>query len=100
MADEGAPVGRTGCRRRSTDAAVDRAGLAVGDDVAHPDHGHGWIQGAGHGVMTVRFETRSTGPGIARTFPDNDAGGRPRQPGGQPRLAGLRRGVGAYQNSL
>ncbi|WP_371286983.1 DNA polymerase IV [Mycobacterium sp. PS03-16] len=42
----------------------------VGDDVAHPDLGHGWIQGAGHGVMTVRFETRGTGPGPARTFPD------------------------------
>ena len=30
-----------------------------------PSYGHGWIQGAGHGVMTVRFETRSTGPGPA-----------------------------------
>lgn len=43
----------------------------VGDDVAHPEWGHGWIQGAGHGVMTVRFETRATGPGSARTFPDD-----------------------------
>lgn len=42
----------------------------VGDDVSHPELGHGWIQGAGHGVMTVRFETRGTGPGPARTFPD------------------------------
>jgi DNA polymerase-4 len=41
----------------------------VGDDVAHPRFGHGWVQGAGHGVMTVRFETRGTGPGPARTFP-------------------------------
>ncbi|MCK0175159.1 DNA polymerase IV [Mycolicibacterium sp. F2034L] len=41
----------------------------VGDDVTHPEFGHGWIQGAGHGVMTVRFETRSTGPGPTRTFP-------------------------------
>ncbi len=41
----------------------------VGDDVAHPELGHGWIQGAGHGVMTIRFETRSTGPGPTRTFP-------------------------------
>jgi DNA polymerase IV len=40
----------------------------VGDDVMHPDHGHGWVQGAGHGVMTIRFETRASGPGIARTF--------------------------------
>ncbi|OLT10874.1 DNA polymerase IV [Pseudonocardia sp. CNS-139] len=39
-----------------------------GDDVAHPEHGHGWVQGAGHGRVTVRFETRSTGPGRALTF--------------------------------
>ncbi|MGD9621299.1 MAG: DNA polymerase IV [Mycolicibacterium sp.] len=44
----------------------------VGDDVSHADFGHGWIQGAGHGVMTVRFETRSAGPGQARTFPVAD----------------------------
>ena len=35
----------------------------------HPVQGHGWVQGAGHGVMTVRFETRASGPGSARTFP-------------------------------
>jgi DNA polymerase IV len=27
------------------------------------------VQGAGHGVVTVRFETRGSGPGQARTFP-------------------------------
>ncbi len=43
----------------------------VGDDVAHTDLGHGWVQGAGHGVMTVRFETRASGPGPARTFPED-----------------------------
>jgi len=48
----------------------------IGDDVAHRDLGHGWVQGAGHGVVTVRFETRSSGPGPARTFPSgpSDAG--------------------------
>ena len=35
-------------------------------------HGHGWVQGAGHGRVTVRFETRSTGPGPARTFAEED----------------------------
>lgn len=40
----------------------------VGDDVAHDEFGHGWVQGAGHGVMTVRFETRGSGPGAVRTF--------------------------------
>jgi DNA polymerase IV len=44
----------------------------TGDDVAHPDHGHGWVQGAGHGRVTVRFETRSTGPGRAVTFASDD----------------------------
>jgi len=40
----------------------------IGDDVSHPELGHGWVQGAGHGVVTVRFETRGSGPGPARTF--------------------------------
>ncbi|PQM43989.1 DNA polymerase IV 1 [Mycobacterium talmoniae] len=31
------------------------------------------MQGAGHGVMTVRFETRSSGPGPVRTFPVDTA---------------------------
>ncbi|ORB87914.1 DNA polymerase IV [Mycobacterium kansasii] len=49
------------------------AGWRIGDDVAHPELGHGWVQGAGHGVVTVRFETRSSGPGPARTFPIDTA---------------------------
>ncbi|MBA3906551.1 MAG: DUF3553 domain-containing protein, partial [Pseudonocardiales bacterium] len=44
----------------------------TGDDVHHPEHGHGWVQGAGHGRVTVRFETRSSGPGRAITFPAED----------------------------
>lgn len=44
----------------------------VGDDVGHPELGHGWVQGAGHGVVTVRFETRDSGPGPVRTFPDDE----------------------------
>ncbi|MGB6073012.1 MAG: DNA polymerase IV, partial [Rhodococcus sp. (in: high G+C Gram-positive bacteria)] len=43
-----------------------------GMDVRHPDFGHGWVQGAGHSVVTVRFETRTSGPGIARTFAESD----------------------------
>jgi DNA polymerase-4 len=43
-----------------------------GLDVAHPEFGHGWVQGAGLGVVTVRFETSSTGPGPARTFAADD----------------------------
>ncbi|ORV19092.1 DNA polymerase IV [Mycobacterium celatum] len=49
-------------------AQPDAATWRIGDDVTHRDFGHGWVQGAGHGVVTVRFETRSTGPGPARTF--------------------------------
>jgi DNA polymerase IV len=40
----------------------------AGDDVRHGEFGHGWVQGAGHGRVTVRFETAVTGRGIARTF--------------------------------
>ena len=38
----------------------------------HPEHGHGWVQGAGHGRVTVRFETRTSGPGRARTLAADD----------------------------
>jgi DNA polymerase-4 len=53
-----------------TDAAATPPAWRIGDDVSHGEFGHGWVQGAGHGVMTVRFETRSSGPGPARTFPE------------------------------
>ncbi|WP_170874492.1 DNA polymerase IV [Mycobacterium sp. IS-1264] len=48
---------------------VETSRWRIGDDVAHRELGHGWVQGAGHGVVTVRFETRGSGPGQARTFP-------------------------------
>jgi DNA polymerase-4 len=56
-----------------SDVAATAPAWRVGDDVAHTAHGHGWIQGAGHGVMTVRFETRGTGPGPVRTLASDDA---------------------------
>lgn len=40
----------------------------TGTDVMHLEHGHGWVQGGGHGFVTVRFETRSTGRGRTRNF--------------------------------
>ena len=52
-----------------TDSRADSGRWRIGDDVAHPEFGHGWVQGAGHGVVSVRFETRSSGPGLMRTFP-------------------------------
>jgi DNA polymerase-4 len=50
------------------DPVPDAGGWRIGDDVRHPTHGHGWVQGAGHGVVSVRFETRCTGTGPMRTF--------------------------------
>lgn len=47
-------------------------GWRAGDDVHHPNFGHGWVQGSGHGRVTVRFETRLTGPGQARTLAASD----------------------------
>lgn len=44
-----------------------------GDDVVHAEFGTGWVQGAGHGRVTVRFEHRSSGPGTSRTFPQSDS---------------------------
>ncbi|GAB3081077.1 DNA polymerase IV [Corynebacterium aquatimens] len=55
----------------STTSASGRIWRAT-QDVTHPEFGHGWIQGAGHGKVTVRFETRATGPGRTRTFPADD----------------------------
>ncbi|MBE9376260.1 DNA polymerase IV [Saccharopolyspora sp. HNM0983] len=44
----------------------------AGDDAHHDEHGHGWVQGAGHGRVTVRFETAASGPGPVRTFAADD----------------------------
>lgn len=43
-----------------------------GADVHHRDHGDGWVWGAGLGRVTVRFETRLTGPGPVHTFAAGD----------------------------
>jgi DNA polymerase-4 len=51
-----------------------------GRDVTHREHGHGWVQGSGHGRVTVRFETRSTGPGPAYTFAADDSDLGPADP--------------------
>lgn len=49
-------------------------------DVSHPEYGHGWIQGTGHGVVTVRFETRATGAGFTKTFSIDDPDLSPADP--------------------
>nr|WP_269779528.1 DNA polymerase IV [Propioniciclava soli] len=43
-----------------------------GADVVHDEHGAGWVWGAGLGRVTVRFETRETGPGPVRTLSADD----------------------------
>ncbi|MBS4104635.1 DinB/UmuC family translesion DNA polymerase, partial [Tsukamurella paurometabola] len=61
------------------DGGVDAAEVQVpvvgwrpGMDVRHPEFGHGWVQGAGHGVLSVRFETRTSGAGRMRSFKADD----------------------------
>ena len=49
-------------------------------DVYHPEYGHGWIQGTGHGFVSVRFETRATGPGPFKSFASSDPQLRPADP--------------------
>ena len=71
MAEE---LSDTGLPQTLTEATAAAPAWRVGDDVVHTTYGHGWIQGAGHGVMTVRFETRSTGRGPVHTFPDDTPG--------------------------
>lgn len=62
-------VGEPAARTPAPAPADGSGSWRIGDDVRHRDLGHGWVQGAGHGVMTVRFETRASGRGVARTFP-------------------------------
>jgi len=47
-------------------------GYRPGDDVTHDIHGPGWVWGTGLDLVTVRFETATTGPGPIRTFPVDD----------------------------
>ncbi len=77
-----------GAGRRSA-ATADTDGWRIGDDVTHRELGHGWVQGAGHGVVTVRFETRGSGPGAARTFAADSRRHHPGESDRQPRLAGV-----------
>lgn len=49
-------------------------------DVVHEEHGHGWVQGTGSGVVSVRFETRATGPGKTKTFAVDDPALQPGDP--------------------
>ncbi|WP_394284205.1 DNA polymerase IV [Corynebacterium sp.] len=63
-----------------TSGATAAPGWRATQDVRHPEHGHGWVQGTGHGVVSVRFETRATGPGKTRTFRVDDPDLSPADP--------------------
>ena len=71
---DGAVITDAGEARETTPGAPELPGShwRATQDVFHPDFGHGWIQGSGHGVVSVRFETRATGPGKTRTFAADD----------------------------
>jgi len=71
--DDQAPV--TEEVRRGTDevpAHRHREGWWPGEDVWHRVFGRGWVWGAGHGRVTVRFESRLTEVGRVRTFRVDD----------------------------
>ena len=53
-------------------SGVRGSGWYPGADVEHDEHGRGWVWGSGVGRVTVRFETRDTGPGPIRTFAADD----------------------------
>jgi len=54
-------------------SGVREHGFHPGADVEHDEWGRGWVWGSGLGRVTVRFETRDTGPGPVRTFAVDDA---------------------------
>jgi DNA polymerase-4 len=44
----------------------------AGQDVRHAQRGQGWVQGAGVGRVTIRFEGPGTEPGRIGTFRADD----------------------------
>jgi DNA polymerase IV len=62
------------------DEPARRSGWVPGQDVVHAEHGRGWVQGAGAGRVTVRFETRDSGPGRVRTLAVDDPALSPADP--------------------
>ena len=60
--------------------AVTSGAWRATQDVFHPQYGHGWVQGAGKGWVTVRFETRATGPGRIRSLRADDPELKPADP--------------------
>ncbi len=61
-------------------AAPARPVWRPGEDVVHDEHGRGWVWGSGVGVVTVRYESRSSGPGPVRTTSVDDPALRAAEP--------------------
>lgn len=59
---------------------VEEGRFRTGSDVRHDEHGFGWVQGSGHGRVSVRFETAATGPGRMRTLDEDDPALAPADP--------------------
>ena len=63
-----------------TEAGVVKGTWQATQDVYHPEYGHGWVQGAGKGWVTVRFETRASGPGRIKSLREDDPDLQPADP--------------------
>ena len=70
--DETPETGRTETEVEVDTSGVRGRGFFPGADVIHDALGRGWVWGSGLGRVTVRFETRHTGPGPVRTFLEDD----------------------------
>lgn len=78
--DGSGAAGEASASGRAADEKADEVRWAPTQDVFHTEFGHGWVQGSGHGVVSVRFETRVTGPGKTRSFAVDDPNLRPGDP--------------------
>jgi DNA polymerase IV 1 len=70
--DETPDAGRTETEIEVDTSGVRGRGFFPGADVIHDTLGRGWVWGSGLGRVTIRFETRHTGPGPVRTFAEDD----------------------------
>ena len=70
--DETPETGRTETEVEVDTSGVRGRGFFPGADVIHDALGRGWVWGSGLGRVTVRFETRHTGPGPVHTFLADD----------------------------
>jgi DNA polymerase IV len=75
----GAPVAEESVEEETIEADVSPA-WAPGQDIHHAERGAGWVQGAGLGRVTVRFEGPHTEVGPIATYPVTDPALTPADP--------------------